>query len=134
MRFVKENYRGRNVRVFSLDRVALLDQLRQRAQALVSGDSDVVSIWLIGSLARDEAKPGSDVDLVVFVRQSSKPFVERSASYARAFSGLGIGCEVRAYTLDEWQELSQHGAKLVDVLNREGVLLASRREPSGRET
>jgi predicted nucleotidyltransferase len=123
--FVVERYRGSQVRVFALDRDALLHALRKRARELIENNPDIVAVWLVGSLARDEAKPGSDADIVVFMRSSSVPFLQRIPEFSRCFSGLGVACEVRAYTLEEWERLRADGAGVVRALEREGVVLAS---------
>jgi len=124
--FVVERYRGSQVRVFALDRDALLHALRKRARELVENNPDVVAVWLIGSLARDEAKPGSDADIVVFIRSSEVPFVQRIPEFSRWFSRTGVPCEVRPYTLEEWGQLRSEGARVVHSLEREGLVLASR--------
>jgi predicted nucleotidyltransferase len=106
---VEECYRGRNVRVFRLDREGVLDRLRERAQAVLARRPDVVEIRLFGSLARGEARPGSDADLFVVLRE---------------FSGVGIGCDVIAYTESEARALAKRRNAFARVVFEEGQLLA----------
>ena len=70
MRSVEECYRGRNVRVFRLDRAGVLARLRERARRVLERRADVVEIRLFGSFARGEACPGSDADLFVVLREA----------------------------------------------------------------
>ena len=124
--FVKESYRGRHVRVFALNREAAIRSLAERARRLLADDSDVVEVRLFGSIARGDAGPGSDADVIVLLRKSTLPFLERSAVYARRFSEVGIGCDVFAYTVDELEEMRRQGRRLVEAADREGIALASR--------
>jgi predicted nucleotidyltransferase len=101
LRSVEECYRGRNVRVFRVDRAVVLARLRERAAQLLERRPDVVEVRLFGSFARGEARPGSDADLFVVVRDGAGPFLERIADLAREFEGVGVGCDVIAYMESE---------------------------------
>src|SRR5512139_770419 len=87
---VEECYRGRSVRVFRLDRAGTVDRLRARAHRLLEERADVLEVRLFGSLARGDAHPGSDADLLIVVRDGAPPFLERIAGLARYFGGVGI--------------------------------------------
>ena len=52
-------------------------------------------MWLFGSLARAEAVPGSDADILIVLASSDLPFPERSVYYQPEF--CGIGADVLAY-------------------------------------
>lgn len=124
---VVECYRGSGgVRVFRLDREAILSRLRGRALALLKDDPDVLEVRLFGSLARNTAGPGSDADLLVVSSASELPFLERSSHYARAFGAVGVGCDVFAYTLAELEGMRRDGNGLIRSADAEGLLLALR--------
>ncbi len=126
MRSVEECYRGREVRVFRLDREATVSRLRARAQALLDARPDVIEVRLFGSLARDQARPGSDADLFVVVRDGAARPLERSVDMARYFSGVGIGCDVIVYTESEYRLLSGRGSRFASAVGEEGITLARR--------
>jgi len=123
LRSVVECYRGRDVRVFRLDRDAVLERLRARAERLLAEEPDVVEVRLFGSLARGDAHPGSDADLFVVVRDGAAPFRERIPAIARHFGGVGVGCDVIVYTEGERTRLTGRFARAVF---EEGTLLAAR--------
>lgn len=127
MSSVEESYRGRHVRVFRLDRDRVVAILAEKASALLAARPDAVEVRLFGSLARGDAAPGSDADLWVLLRDDRLPFLERGALLARFFEGAGVGCDVLAYTEAEWDELRRGRRRLVEVVEREGLVLASRR-------
>ena len=62
--FVQEKSYG-SVKVFWLDRERLLQALEEKAAELLATFPEVLAVVLFGSLARGEARPRSDVDLLV---------------------------------------------------------------------
>jgi hypothetical protein len=122
---VDECYRGRNVRVFRLDRDGVVARLRARAHALLDTDPEVVEVRLFGSLARGDAGPGSDADLFIVVRSSAAPFLDRIPPLAAHFSGAGIGCDVIVYTEAERDALLAGGGPFAHAVLDAGVPLAT---------
>lgn len=112
--------------MFRIDRERLLAALVERAKGLLASHPEVVEVRLFGSLARGRAKPGSDADLFVLVSEAEAEFVPRSAMLARAFEGVGIGCDVLAFTEAEWRRMRSEGRRLVDAVERDGIVLARR--------
>jgi predicted nucleotidyltransferase len=123
---VEECYRGRSVRVFRLDRDRVLARLRECARNLMRARADVLEVRLFGSLARGNAAPGSDADIFVVVRDGAPPLLDRIASLARHFDGIGIGCDVIAYTESERDALAGHRGPFAKAVLEEGVELARR--------
>jgi predicted nucleotidyltransferase len=126
LRSVEECYRGRSVRVFRIDRARVINSLRQRARAVLERRPDVVEVRLFGSLACDQARPGSDADLFVVVDDTALPFLERIADIAREFGGVGIGCDVIVFTESETRALRNRGDAFARAVFGEGLSLASR--------
>lgn len=126
LRSVEECYRGRDVRVFRLDRRGAVERLRERARVLLDERPDVVEVRLFGSLARGGGGPGSDADLFVVVRDGAPPFLDRIQGLARYFSGAGIGCDLIAYTESERRELAERDDAFARAVLREGITLARR--------
>jgi uncharacterized protein len=123
---VVEAYRGERVRVFRLDRAATLEELRRRAGHLLTQRPEVLEIRLFGSLARNDATPGSDADLLIVVREDPGPFLDRAELMARYFTGVGVGCDIFVYTEGELERLGRQPASLVRTALREGMPLAGR--------
>ena len=126
MRSVEECYRGRNVRVFRLDRAGVLARLRERARGVLERRADIVEIRLFGSFARGEAHPGSDADLFVLLRDGAGPFLDRLPGLAREFEGVGVGCDVIAFTESETRASRVRGDAFTRTVYDEGVALATR--------
>lgn len=128
LKSVEECYRGRNVRVFRLDRTALVARLRERARDLLGRRPDVVEVRLFGSLARGEAHPGSDADLFVIVQDGAGPFLDRLPGLSKNFTGVGIGCDVIAFTESEARASKARGDAFARAVFDEGLVLATRDE------
>lgn len=126
MKSVEECYRGRNVRVFRLDRTAVIARLRERARDLLKRRPDVVEVRLFGSLARNEAHPGSDADLFVIVHDGAGPFLDRLPALSKTFTGVGIGCDVIAFTESEARASKARGDAFARAVFGEALILATR--------
>jgi hypothetical protein len=125
---VAECYRSRNVRVFRLERAKVLARLRERAREVLERRPDVLEVWLFGSLARGEGRPGSDADLFIVVHDGAGPFLDRLPGLAREFSGVGIGCDVIVHTRSEAAALRRRGDRFARAIFGEGLGLARRDE------
>jgi predicted nucleotidyltransferase len=77
-----------------------MDQLMVRIGA-ISPDPNILKVILFGSFAEGRAVPGSDVDILIVLRRDSRRIMDRSPEFLEKFSGIGIGVDVFAYTVDE---------------------------------
>lgn len=78
---------------------------------------EVLRIGIFGSYARGDAGVGSDLDLVVVVRDSSIPFQARPAGWH--VLDLPVPAEVLVYTEAEWNRLRAAGGRFARMLNSE---------------
>ncbi|WP_305043745.1 nucleotidyltransferase domain-containing protein [Geoalkalibacter sp.] len=81
------------------------EQLMARLRALLGGEI-LVSAWLIGSCARGDAKPWSDIDLIL-VRETDLPFVERPRLFP-CLDEMGVPVDLLVYTPEEFSALENH--------------------------
>jgi predicted nucleotidyltransferase len=91
---------------------------------------DVVEIRLFGSLARGDARPGSDADLFLVVRDGAPPLLHRLADLSREYGGVGVGCDVIVFTDSEARALMARGDAFSRAVFNEGVTLAARARQS----
>ena len=109
----------------------MVARLRERARDLLERRPDVVEVRLFGSLARDEAHPGSDADLFVIVRDGAGPFLDRLPSLSKHFTGVGIGCDVIAFTESEARVSNARGDAFARAVFDDGLVLAARESDGG---
>lgn len=94
------------MRVAFLDRARAIDELTERAHALLAQDDRVLAIGLFGSLARGQALPSSDADLLIVLKAHDQPrWFDRVTEYAPAFQGTALAVEPFPYTVDELERL-----------------------------
>ena len=125
MQSVERCYQGRNVSVFRLDRDGVVARLRERAEVLMRREPAVREVRLFGSLARGEASPGSDADLFIVIRDGAPPFLERIADLARYFTGVGIGCDIIAFTESERAALVARADAFARTVFEDGIVLGT---------
>ena len=99
-------------------RSSLLQLIVQRVVSVCSPEQ----IVLFGSAARGNARPDSDLDILI-VAESTKPRWERSAPIYAALSDIPTAMDVVVYTSEEiaeWREVPQ---AFVTTAIREGIVL-----------
>jgi uncharacterized protein len=82
--------------------------LQEWAEEVVATCPNVVRIGYIGSYARGDWGVGSDLDLVIVVRESARSFETRAVDFAA--EALPVPVDMLVYTEEEWQTLSVPGA------------------------
>ena len=112
------------VKVAFLDRNKALDEIRACARILCRYDARVLAVAVFGSLARGDATPTSDADvLVVLEDHPLRRWFDRIPEYAHAFSKTSLPVEAFPYTRAELRRLAETGGFLSRVLH-EAILVA----------
>ncbi|OGO40459.1 MAG: hypothetical protein A2Z04_06095 [Chloroflexi bacterium RBG_16_57_9] len=101
-----------------------MKRLRIAVENLVNQHPEIEKVILFGSLARGDAVPGSDADLLLILRESHIPFLERGVLYQPEYVGLGV--DVFAYTRAELDAMLAGGNTFVAQALREGIVLIGR--------
>lgn len=92
---------------------------RAWAARLAAADPRVRAVGYIGSYARGDAGPGSDLDLVVLLTDRADP--PTGARPAWATERLPVPADVILYTLGEWDRLPHSQPRLAGVVRAETV-------------
>ena len=90
-----------SAKIISLDVESVREKLRKVAHNLTEQDENVLSVWLFGSLARGDALPGSDADILIVLNDSIVSLPERMVRFMDYFAGLGIGIDIFPLTKKE---------------------------------
>lgn len=113
-----------SVSIFSLNQSQVRTCLKQAVTTLAVEHPEIDEVWLFGSLARGDAVPGSDADLLIVLRDSKQAFLERLPSYQPDYCGIGV--DVLAYTRDELAQMKAAGNPLWQQVRSEGQCLYRR--------
>ena len=114
-----------SVTVIYLDREQVVENTRAAVSALASERAEIERVVLFGSMARGDAVPGSDVDLLMVLSESRFPFLDRSVEYKP--KGIPVAVDVFAYTEDEIQKMTRDGHMLLKQALSEGMIIYDRR-------
>lgn len=77
----------------------------------------VERVGCIGSYARGDWGPGSDLDVVIVLRGSDLPFIERAAAFDT--TSLPVPCDLLVYTTDEFARVTGESTRFARVLREE---------------
>jgi len=101
VRSVIHKFSSDSVEIFWFDLDAARANVAAAVQEMAAAHPEVNRVVLFGSLARGDAAPGSDADIVIVLLHSDLPFLERICRYAPAYCGIGV--DVFPYTREEFE-------------------------------
>jgi predicted nucleotidyltransferase len=116
----KENIMNR-----TLEYPQVTDELLQEIAHRILAVGVPYKIVLFGSQARGDARPDSDLDLLI-IEDSDLPRYKRSARYLRALVGLFPAKDVVVWTPEEVQEWAAVPHAFITTALREGKILYAR--------
>lgn len=93
-------------------------------RALAARYPELEEVILFGSVARGTPVPGSDVDLLVVLSASDRPFLERIPLFVP--SGFPVDVDVFPYTRGEIERMEADGNPLVLGARRHGIVVFRR--------
>ena len=111
-----------SVRVIWLDREAAREAVRKSAHRLVAERPEIRKVVLFGSLARGDAVPGSDADVLI-IAETEVRSINRYLEYIDYFDQSHTGAELFVYTPEEAERMAGEPT-LVRTALREGIVLA----------
>lgn len=113
-----------SVKIAFLDRDQAIAELKERSQELLSRDSRVLAVALFGSLARGQALPSSDADIIIVLRSHPESrWFDRVPEYDECFRGTALPVEIFPYTAEEIIRLRSHSNFIRKAL-QELIILA----------
>ena len=83
------------------DKRTVTQAVRTWAKQLASANPQILGIAYFGSYARGDWGVGSDLDLVIIVAATDRPFENRGLDFDTG--ALPVPADVLVYTLAEWQ-------------------------------
>ena len=99
------------VSVTWFDRDAVWRAVEAHARALAARCPEIEEIRVFGSLVKGTAVPGSDVDLLIIVSASDRPFLDRIRAYLPGAFPCGV--DVFPYTRAEIARMTSEGNPLI---------------------
>jgi len=113
-----------SVEISLLDREAARANVADAVREMAAAHAEVERVVLFGSLARGDAVPGSDADLLVLLSHSDVPFLERIIRYMPRYAGIGV--DVFPYTREEFEAKAAASPRWAKEIEEQGITLFER--------
>ncbi len=110
-----------SVNVVFADKSQIFRQVREYADRVKRQRREVQKIGLFGSYANETYGPASDVDLLIILRESSRPFLGRIPEFMP--ENLDVCCDVLPYTEAEIKGMKQQQNLCIKHIFHEAVWL-----------
>ena len=117
-----------SVKITYFDKERVRRALDSYVAALVVEHPEIERVVLFGSMARGGTVPGSDVDLLLVISGSDRPFLDRVPLYMP--DRFPVGIDVFPYTETEIRSMLDEGNFFVRRALGEGVTLFERSHPA----
>jgi predicted nucleotidyltransferase len=95
----------------------VLEQAHRWAQHQAAAHPELEAVGVFGSYGRGDAGVGSDLDLLLVLRQCDLPIWERLRPWDMA--DLPLATDLLVYSRKEWQSLPQWNPKLAAALDHD---------------
>lgn len=99
------------------DTAQVRQALADWADATAAATPTLRKVGHFGSYARDDWGPGSDLDVVIVLDRSSRPFLERGMDWD--LTGLPVPADALIYTDAEWRRVQENGGRFAEMLSEE---------------
>jgi uncharacterized protein len=111
------------------DRETVVGALKKWVYVQASSKSELLRAGYFGSYAKGNWGVGSDVDILLILDQSDKPFIERGVSWD--VRGLPVPAELILYTKKEWDAMEERSEPFFQQLSKEVVWIYQRETEKG---
>jgi len=100
------------------DAQKVVQALKRWVEKVITNRPDIIRIGYFGSYARGDWGVGSDLDLIVILENSDRPFERRASEFDTL--ELPVPADVLVYTQEEWLSLKEQ-RKFFQTLEREAI-------------
>ena len=99
------------------DENQVLSSLQKWIEVILPMNKEILQIGYFGSYARGDWGVGSDLDIVIILRQSNLPFGKRNQVWEEHI--LPVPTDVLIYTQEEWEKMRVEESLFFSRMNRE---------------
>jgi uncharacterized protein len=90
---------------------------------------ELLRAGFFGSYAKGNWGVGSDLDILLIVRETGTPFIERGSSWD--VRTLPVPVEIIIYSQEEWESMRKRGERFSRQLSEEVIWIYERDEDKG---
>jgi predicted nucleotidyltransferase len=111
------------VKILSVDYDALIKSIERVCEGIRENYSHVKKILLFGSFYKGNYTPESDIDILIEVKHTDVPFMERRDLFADFFENIPFDINMLVYTEDELNSMIEKGNLFVKEVLSESLEL-----------
>jgi predicted nucleotidyltransferase len=100
------------------DKKSVEKALEKWVRETAARHEEILQIGCIGSFSRDDWGVGSDLDLIIVIKESTLPFHERASQWD--LTAFPVPVDLQVYTLSEWMEIEKRGGRFWKTIRKEG--------------
>lgn len=119
---LQERYLG-SVKIQSVDYNALMGTLKRIAAIIKITHPHVKKVYLFGSFSKGNYTPESDVDVLIIVKHTDMPFLQRGDSFLDPFKDVPFDVNILVYTEDEIKMMQKREYPFIRQITNEALEL-----------
>lgn len=89
------------------DAQTVIKDVENWAKRIKKSNKNVLRIGYFGSYAKGNWGVGSDIDVIIIVKQADQPFIRRASEWDATI--LAVPADLLVYTSAEWQKVCEQG-------------------------
>ncbi len=108
-----------SVQILSVDYNALIKSLKKACRKIRENHPDTLKVLLFGSFAKGDYTPESDIDILIIVRQTDIPFLERRDTFLDFLKDIPFDLNILVYTEAELKKMLDEGNLFIRQVMKE---------------
>ncbi len=109
------------------DKQKVLNEAKLWAKSIGPDDESIVKIFCFGSICTDTWGVGSDLDIIIILKQTSVPFISRANLFDA--SAICVPTDILVYTESEIETFDDQKSRFMDDIQKKAILLYQKSTP-----
>lgn len=103
------------------DKQKVLNEAKLWAESVGLSDRNIVKIFCFGSICTGRWGVGSDLDILIILKETTVPFISRAMTFDA--SAISVPTDILVYTESEIATLSKEKDRFLDEIRKNSILL-----------
>ena len=116
-----------SVKIKFFNACKIIEELKLISQDILKEDSNVIGIYLFGSIIRETYVPGSDADILIVLKDDKRRVKDRIPKFLRYFLSASIATDIFPYTEKELNDMISSNNSFITNIWREKIVLTEKR-------
>jgi predicted nucleotidyltransferase len=103
------------------DKQKVLNEAKLWAESTGLGDRNIIKIFCFGSICTGRWGVGSDLDILIILKQTRVPFISRAMLFNA--SAISVPTDILVYTESEIATFADEKSRFMDEIQKNSILL-----------